>query len=679
MRRRTLRGASALALALLVAACTSKGRDVEIAPAQDVSDVDSGLSFDLPAHNEILADLDAAGPDGKDAVPETRAAECTNHTFCPDEEVTCTNGIMNAALVGHIPCWVGSSDCALYGDSWPCLSGKCGDFELCQDDIDYLEALVPDGFQWSSGKLDLEIVDAQGWKTCTSTTCVWEVFDGSDTVFRLDTPALWEMASQVVEGTTHLVARDLSGSPACKLELQGVQVDPVETTLLWAPLQEFVHQEGAWSKHWPLQGRSGALQATLADGSQLTLVWLWEKYKVRYAVHTLAPCPDGNCGCVPSCEGDECGPDGCGGTCGLCKDGLQCLTTKFGRRCTTECEPFTCPDGQLCLFGVCVDQECTTDDDCGGAPEHYCDKFLQCRKRTPCQTTLDCKTWNKPHYCDVEAGFCMEQGNCWEDSDCSGGTCGADHWCFGHDCFPSDSPACPPYLPLCIGFAGDPLLCEGEGCGSCVAPCIYDSDCPEGKECQGSTCNEPSNDCILDSECAPGQYCHPGCVALKPACSTESDCTNAQGKLCIAGFCGGPNEILSCKADAPCLAWREGYTCQDGVCKPEGGCVLDSQCPDGHYCGQVCLPIPSLPECKTDAVCTAGMICDNQKCVKPPECSFDSQCPAGHVCEDHRCYNDTGVCAWLEKGPGFCDDGDPCTVDACDAVTGCTHAPGGCP
>ncbi|MBM4353213.1 MAG: hypothetical protein FJ109_05355, partial [Deltaproteobacteria bacterium] len=29
-------------------------------------------------------------------------------------------------------------------------------------------------------------------------------------------------------------------------------------------------------------------------------------------------------------------------------------------------------------------------------------------------------------------------------------------------------------------------------------------------------------------------------------------------------------------------------------------------------------------------------------------------------------------------GPGFCDDGDPCTVDSCDAVTGCAHAAGGC-
>jgi hypothetical protein len=362
----------------------------------------------------------------------------------------------------------------------------------------------------------------------------------------------------------------------------------------------------------------------------------------------------------------------------VCEEGLQCLTTRFGRRCTTTCEPFSCPEGQLCLFGVCVDQECQTDDDCGGAPEHYCDKFLQCRKRTACKTQADCKTWNKPHYCDLDVGFCMEDGNCFKDSDCPGGTCGPDHWCFGHNCSLPDAPGCPPSMPICDIPEGDMPLCDGQTCGTCIAPCVFDSDCPPGKECQGSWCYTPGNDCILDSECAQGQYCHPGCTALKPTCQTEADCTDYAGKLCIAGFCGGPNEVLTCQDDAPCMAWREGYTCQDGVSKPEGGCVLDSQCKPGEYCGQVCLPIPELPECKTDAGCPAGQVCDNQGCQVPPECNFHSQCPVGHVCKDQHCYNDQGVCAWMEKGPGFCDDGDPCTVDSCDAQTGCVHESGGC-
>ena len=388
-------------------------------------------------------------------------------------------------------------------------------------------------------------------------------------------------------------------------------------------------------------------------------------------------CEEGSCvegSCQPNCDGKECGDDGCGGSCGACDDGLECLNTEFGTQCTTQCELFTCPAGQFCLFGFCVDQECETDDDCGGAPAHYCDKFLQCKDRKACQATDECNTWNKEGYCDQDTGYCMYDGHCWDDGDCVGGTCGLDHWCQDHNCF--EPPSCPPQLPICYVPSGEPL-CDGMPCGaSCMAPCIFDVDCPGGMVCRDSgQCQEPGNDCVLDAECAEGQYCSPGCVDLKPACESEADC--AEGKLCLAGFCVG-DEVVPCDSDEVCLAWAEGYTCQDGVCKPEGACVLDSQCEEGQYCQGTCLPTPDLPECKTDAGCAAGQICENEQCQFPPECYYDTQCTAGHVCEDQHCYNDTGVCAWLEKSSGFCDDGDPCTEDTCDAVTGCVHAPGAC-
>jgi hypothetical protein len=672
---------SVLALALVACGPLKNAGDADGMPGQDTADADS-RRLELPGPNELLADLTGIAQDVLDVAEllGTREEECDSHYDCFDGWFSCKKGMMNASFAGPIPCWVDPNpSCEEYGEYWPCVSGECGEFELCQDDIGYLEALVPDAFEWGSGKFGLEIVDAQDWRTCLSSSCAWELLAGNDVVFHIAVAALGGQESQAVDQTTHLVAVNLSGNPHCKLELHGVPVEPVQATLIWAPLVEFVHTEGD-DELWPRQGHSGALLATLADDTKVTIVWLWETYKARYAVYTVEPCPDGNCQpCVPSCEGDECGDDGCGGTCGLCEGGLECLTTEFGRRCTTACEPFTCPEGQLCLFGVCVDQECQTDDDCGGAPAHYCDKFLQCQKRTACQTPAGCKTWLKPHYCDLDAGFCMEDGNCWEDADCPGGTCGSDHWCFGHNCSLPDAPGCPPYMPICDMPTGDLPLCEGQTCGTCIAPCIFDAECPPGKECQGAYCNPPSNDCVLDADCAQGQYCHPGCVPLKPACESESDCAQADGKLCIAGFCGGPNEVVSCQDEAPCLAWREGYTCQGGVCKPEGACVLDSQCPTGQYCAGICLPVPALPECKTDSACAPGMICDNMKCQLPPECYFDSQCPAGHVCDDQHCYNDTGVCAWLVKGPDFCDDGDPCTTDACDAKTGCVHVSGDCP
>ncbi|MFN8591024.1 MAG: hypothetical protein U0031_06120 [Thermomicrobiales bacterium] len=46
-------------------------------------------------------------------------------------------------------------------------------------------------------------------------------------------------------------------------------------------------------------------------------------------------CRNGACGvCIPSCDGQQCGSDGCGGSCG------------------------TCPAGQFCQFGVCLERIC---------------------------------------------------------------------------------------------------------------------------------------------------------------------------------------------------------------------------------------------------------------------------------------------------------------------------------
>ncbi len=381
-------------------------------------------------------------------------------------------------------------------------------------------------------------------------------------------------------------------------------------------------------------------------------------------------------GCEPDCAGKECGDDGCGGTCGTCGEGLECLNTQFGLKCTTPCELFSCPEGQFCLFGLCADKECESDADCGEAPAHYCDKYLQCRERKACEATDDCNTGNEEGYCAQDIGYCMYDGHCWDDADCSGGTCGQDHWCQDHNCYELYGPGCPPQLPICYMPSGEEPLCDGMPCASCMAPCIFDADCPEGLVCRdGGMCQEPGNNCVLDAECAEGQYCSPGCVDLKPACESEAGC--AEGKLCLAGFCVS-DQVVPCDSDEVCLAWAEGYTCQDGVCKPEGACVLDSQCEEGQYCHGICLPVPDLPDCKTDAGCSAGQICENELCQAPPECYYDTQCGAGQVCVDQHCYNDQGVCAWLEKGSGFCDDEDPCTTDSCDPETGCVHTPGAC-
>lgn len=56
------------------------------------------------------------------------------------------------------------------------------------------------------------------------------------------------------------------------------------------------------------------------------------------------PCVAGQCACLPSCEGKECGDDGCGGTCGTC----------FGAACDPETSTCVTPDPPTVYAAIVV-------------------------------------------------------------------------------------------------------------------------------------------------------------------------------------------------------------------------------------------------------------------------------------------------------------------------------------
>lgn len=84
--------------------------------------------------------------------------------------------------------------------------------------------------------------------------------------------------------------------------------------------------------------------------------------------------------CTPNCEGKECGDDGCGGTCGECPPGVDCV----GYKCVVNCIPeggIFFPGGtETCCEGLVAVPECEVigegDNPC--TPSCLCKESLVC-------------------------------------------------------------------------------------------------------------------------------------------------------------------------------------------------------------------------------------------------------------------------------------------------------------
>ena len=149
---------------------------------------------------------------------------------------------------------------------------------------------------------------------------------------------------------------------------------------------------------------------------------------------------------IPECEGKECGPDGCGGECGVCPDNHFC---NQDLKCESSCDP------------QCAGKECGPDG-CGSA-------------------------------CGVCDG---------PQEECSNGLCICLPHCVGKDCGPDGCAGtcgqCAPAQYECVnGLCTCTPACGGKECGSdgCGGSC---GSCPSPYQCQAGSC-----------ACVPGSGCNP--------------------------------------------------------------------------------------------------------------------------------------------------------------------------
>ncbi len=251
----------------------------------------------------------------------------------------------------------------------------------------------------------------------------------------------------------------------------------------------------------------------------------------------------------------------------------------------------------------------------------------------------------------------------------------------------------------CIDTCGNGTIDTGEDCeqGLPGADCRsrgFASGSGRCRECafDEATCDKGTcGDCIVAPRA--GEVCEATDLAGRTCASLgftrgvlrcASGCGSFDTTGCVKGFCGDgvidPGEQCdagAANADLPNAACRSncstprcgdglrddvrGEQCDDGNARNDDGCLTDcirATCGDGVVC--------SVPGCATGPgggpeQCDESAICCLSTCGR-------RTCADGLQCGDR---GGNGCCHPTEA----CDDGDPCTVDACNRLAGCSHQP----
>ncbi len=349
----------------------------------------------------------------------------------------------------------------------------------------------------------------------------------------------------------------------------------------------------------------------------------------------------GECGDDDACTvGDHCEAGVCVGSPVVCDDGDPCtddLCDGFGG-CTTEHNLADCDDGDPCTVkdtceagqcsGFAVDCDCLVDGDCAALEDGDL-----------CNGTLICDTAKLPHLCVVDPATTVA---------CPEAT-GVNAICLEPICDGATAECS--MVPSNEGYAcedGDKCT-VGDSCVAGVCTAGVAVNCNDGNACTDDSCDGETGCayvanqavCSDNNACTTEDICGNGVCAGGPAldCDDDNVCTDDSCDL-ASGCIHTPNQA-PCELGDSCLL---GVHCEGGACIFEG----TLGCDDGNPC--------------TDDSCLPNEGCENVNNALP--CSDGSVCTFGDKCGGGACV------------PGSqldCDDGNPCTDDACDPDAGCTH------
>ncbi len=431
------------------------------------------------------------------------------------------------------------------------------------------------------------------------------------------------------------------------------------------------------------------------DGDVCNGIFTCQNSKCAFDASTVVKCPPG----AGSCQTDACNPKD--GTCSIanepngtpCPDGDECTTAEqcFAGACLKK--GITCDDGKECTDDACDPQKgCVFNN---SLPK-ICDDGDPC---TPISLCFQGTCNPGP----INTCVCTQDSDCPQDNDkcngemtCQGGNCKVD---------PGSVVNCDPGNSSCLKVQCTPATgkCDKQASPD-GTPCSDDNLCTTGDGCVLGLCVgapiqcDDKIDCTMDV-CVPASGCDFQADSSK--CDDNKPCTNDVCNAVIGCLSspqvGAPcDDGDACTAGDICVTVAGGMVCQPGVkmnCDDGDVCTADSCQSDGG-----CVHQPTNGPCDDGNPCTTGDVCGGlgpASCAgKPKDCGDNNPCTAD------SCTTNNGLCSHV-PAPGPCDDGDacttgdicigggcqggdakvcndgnPCTDDACDAQSGgCVATP----
>ncbi|MBM4343776.1 MAG: hypothetical protein FJ100_10405 [Deltaproteobacteria bacterium] len=421
-----------------------------------------------------------------------------------------------------------------------------------------------------------------------------------------------------------------------------------------------------------------------------------------------APCDDNNaCTTGDACKETKCNS----GLPVACDDKNPCTDDACdpAKGCQTSANTLPCTLGTACDQGVCKAGTCKSTgqkscDDGNPCTADTCDAQAGC-VATPAKDGAACSVGDNCQAASVcKAGKCEAGAKtvCDDKNSCTDDICDPKVGCGylpnnapcddGNKCttgdkcavIPGQGAKCVPGAPLDAKTAcDDKSPCTAETCDTakgCLNTSLGDGGtcddgnvCTAGEKCQGGKCAGGSFGSCDDGNACTADNCDPATgncswIDIKGPCDDKNGCTS--GDQCVGIACQGTATV--CDDKDPCTA----DACNQGTGKCAAAPTTGGPCNDGSACtsGDACASGKCLGK---SATCDDGNACTDDTCdPKSGACAFaHNTAPCGGV---DACTTG-GVCAAGACQPGNdpkCDDGNPCSTDACDTKTAlCSHTP----